>query len=95
MPTNPDNDVTGYDRLPGTETPVTPSRPEPGNPATDGHMRDGVEEQRRVVKDGTISVQARVAERQAAEVPAMRYVLGIGVVLAIIGMVLAWLFLRQ
>lgn len=94
MPANPQDDSVRYDRLPGTEPPVTPGLLDATDPATDGHVRDGVEEQRRVVKDGTISVQARVEERQATEVPAMRYVLGIGVILAIIGMFLAWVFLR-
>lgn len=94
MSANPQNNPTQYDRLPGTEPPVIPGLRDMDDPATDGQIRDGVEEQRRVVKDGTISVKARVEERQAAEIPAMRYVLGIGVVLAIVGMFLAWFFLR-
>lgn len=94
MQTNPQNEAVRTAPLPGTEPPITPGLADASDPATDGHVRDGVEEQRRVVKDGTISVKARVEERQATEVPAMRYVLGIGVILAIVGMFLAWLFLR-
>jgi hypothetical protein len=94
MPADPQEDPVGYNRLPGTEPPVPPQPLNGSGPATDDHIRDGVEDQRRVVKDGTISVKARIEERQATEVPAMRYVLGIGVFLAIIGMFLALVFLR-
>lgn len=94
MPADPKDGPTHYDTLPGIEPSVRPDLLRAGDPSIDDHIRDGVEEQRRVVKDGTISVKARVEERQATEVPAMRYVLGIGVILAVIGMFLAWVFLR-
>lgn len=94
MASNPREAPLGATPLPGTEPPKTSALVGADDPATDGQVRDGVEDQRRVIKDGTISVQARVEERQATEVPAMRYVLGIGVILAIIGMFLAWIFLR-
>ncbi len=94
MSVNTHDNQTRFDRLPGTEPPVTPTIPDAEDAPTDGHVRDGVEEQRRVVQDGTISVKARIEERQATEVPAMRYVLGIGVILAIVGMFLAWIFLQ-
>lgn len=39
----------------------------------------------RVVEDGEVVVKANVEERQAVEVKPMRYVLGIGLLLVIVG----------
>ncbi|WP_156029601.1 hypothetical protein [Ancylobacter sp. FA202] len=44
----------------------------------------------RVVDNGEVVVKANTEERQAVEVKPMRYVLGIGLVLVIAGMVIAY-----
>ncbi|WP_371345886.1 hypothetical protein [Ancylobacter sp. IITR112] len=45
---------------------------------------------RRVVENGEVVVKAETQERQAAEVKPMRYVLGVGLGLVIIGMAIAY-----
>ncbi|GLK71796.1 hypothetical protein KHC23_13490 [Ancylobacter dichloromethanicus] len=44
----------------------------------------------RVVEDGEVVVKADTEERQAVEVRPMRYVLGIGLLLVIIGMAVSY-----
>lgn len=44
----------------------------------------------RVVDNGEVVVKADTQERQAAEVKPMRYVLGVGLALVIVGMVIAY-----
>jgi len=45
----------------------------------------------RVVENGEVVVKANVEERQAVEVKPMRYVLGIGLLLVIVGMTVAYM----
>ncbi len=45
----------------------------------------------RVVENGEVVVKANTEERQAVEVRPMRYVLGIGLVLVIIGMAITYM----
>lgn len=45
----------------------------------------------RVVENGEVVVKANTEERQAAEVRPMRYVLGIGLALVIVGMAISYL----
>lgn len=73
---------------------MAPLLPDIARVPEDDHLADGVEEQQRVLKNGNISVKARIEERQATEVPAMRYVLWGGIALAALAMFIAWLFLR-
>jgi len=44
----------------------------------------------RVVEDGEVVVKANTEERQAVEVKPMRYVLGVGLLLVIIGMAVSY-----
>ncbi len=46
---------------------------------------------RRVVENGEVVVKAKTEERQAVEVRPMRYVLGIGLALAIIGLAVSYM----
>ncbi|MDR6950898.1 hypothetical protein J2X65_000241 [Ancylobacter sp. 3268] len=50
-----------------------------------------VTEERQVVESGNVVVQAKPVERQATEVRPMRYVLGIGLLLVIIGMMVTYM----
>ncbi|MCK0197575.1 hypothetical protein MWN34_11695 [Ancylobacter sp. 6x-1] len=52
---------------------------------------DGTSRERVVVEDGEVGVESAPAARQSVEVRPMRYVLGIGLLLVIIGMVVAYL----
>ncbi|WP_170010175.1 hypothetical protein [Starkeya sp. ORNL1] len=47
--------------------------------------------ERKVVEDGEVVVKSQPEERQAAEVRPMRYVLGIGLLLVIIGMAVSYM----
>lgn len=47
--------------------------------------------ERRVVDHGEVVVKSQPEERQAAEVRPMRYVLGIGLVLVIVGMAVSYM----
>jgi hypothetical protein len=47
--------------------------------------------ERKVVEDGEVVVTSKPAERQAAEVRPMRYVLGIGLLLVILGMAVSYM----
>lgn len=46
---------------------------------------------RRVVEDNEVVVKSQPEERQSVEVKPMRYVLGIGLLLVIIGMTISYL----
>lgn len=58
----------------------------------DTGLKEGqaVTEERQVVESGHVVVKSKVEERQATEVRPMRYVLGIGLLLVIIGMVITY-----
>jgi hypothetical protein len=64
--------------------------PEPGEP----NEETGVSPQYRVIETEQPTVKADVEERQAVEVRPMRYVLGIGIALAIVAMFVAWFMMR-
>ncbi|GLK84238.1 hypothetical protein [Ancylobacter defluvii] len=59
----------------------------------DAGLKEGqaVTEERQVVESGNVVVQAKPVERQATEVRPMRYVLGIGLLLVIIGMMVTYM----
>ena len=59
----------------------------------DAGLKEGqaVTEERQVVESGNVVVQAKPVERQATEVRPMRYVLGIGLFLVIIGMMVTYM----
>ena len=67
-----------------------PGQPTPG----DAEEQSGVSPQFRVVDTPQPTVKSDVEERQAVEVRPMRYVLGIGIALAIVAMIAAWMFMR-
>lgn len=54
-------------------------------------MQQNVQPERREVEDGEVVVKSQPEARQATEVKPMRYVLGIGLLLVIIGMVVAYM----
>jgi hypothetical protein len=47
--------------------------------------------ERKIVEDGEVVVKSQPEARQAAEVRPMRYVLGIGLLLVIIGMAVSYM----
>ncbi|GAB4069913.1 hypothetical protein KHC28_18995 [Ancylobacter sonchi] len=59
----------------------------------DTGLKEGqaVSEERQVVESGHVVVTAQTRERQATEVRPMRYVLGIGLLLVVIGMMVTYL----
>ncbi|MBS7544992.1 hypothetical protein [Ancylobacter oerskovii] len=59
----------------------------------DTGLKEGqaVTEERQVVESGNVVVQADPMERQATEVRPMRYVLGIGLLLVVIGMAVTYM----
>jgi hypothetical protein len=50
-----------------------------------------VPNQHHVIEQGDIAVRSEPEERQAVEVPAMRYVLGLGLGLAIVAMIAVYI----
>ncbi|MCB4768419.1 hypothetical protein LGR54_07365 [Ancylobacter sp. Lp-2] len=54
-------------------------------------QNQAVSEERQVLESGQVVVEAKTKERQATEVRPMRYVLGIGLLLVIAGMMVAYL----
>ncbi len=54
-------------------------------------MAEDVTPERRVVEDGEVGVQSTTPSRQSVEVRPMRYVLGIGLLLVIIGMAVSYI----
>ena len=50
-----------------------------------------ITEERQVVESGNVVVKGKTEERQATEVRPMRYVLGIGLLLVIVGMTITYI----